>query len=597
MARDLFQEAGIDPGAPAGGGRDLFAEAGIVPTPPTQPQGGVGEYALDTLKNIPKSLFDIYANTLKAVAHPVDTAKNLFMTALGRPQEVNAIGDFYAKRYGGLENIKNTVRQDPAGVAMDLSGLLGLGGGAASATGKLIQSPKLTQAGDVVANIGRNINPINAAGRAVRGVTSAVIPESLELGLYNSVLKQPRTKKMNPELFNQNAREGIQERIVPNARGLENIYGKLDDINGAIDTVIADAADKGLKVPTRTVVGAMDSAADLYKKMLDPAEYSNAMEHINGIKERIGNAYPDGIPIEIAQEAKKAIYLHHKKNYGELKGIQIETDKQQARGLRQGIEESIAEGVPQPVPPISSEMLYSDMPVIRNPGREQVIGKVEGEPLAYGNVPREPANFYKGTIPDTSFAPGAKKADQTVYLQKPQQPVEQTPSPLIRREADFSRETLSPGESAAINTLKNQKGNIPMLTDAANYIKDRIKKTVSPEDITNAILEKYPDIHSLNAKEARLINLKDAVEKAYMRIQKHNAVQLQDVLATVAVGAPTGSLSTGLKAGILNHIIAQPEINSRIAFALNSARTKNFVPKRQLPTQVLSREGSIFEQQ
>jgi len=62
---------------------------------------------------------------------------------------------------------------------------------------------------------------------------------------------------------------------------------------------------------------------------------------------------------------------------------------------------------------------------------------IKGTPAPPGG--QYPANFVQGGIsPTTSFAPGARKADQTVYLPKYSPPTEAAPMPLLTEQNRLS---------------------------------------------------------------------------------------------------------------------------------------------------------------
>ena len=142
-----------------------------------EPERSVMDYIGETVSNIPSSAGAVAADLWQAVTNPIDTAAALGGAALGGGQllkdalgvpspgllgeyrpAARAVGDFYSARYGGFDEIADTLRVDPVGAAMDVAGIL-TGGGAAAArvpgtAGKLARS--IVQA-----------DPFAAGGRAV----------------------------------------------------------------------------------------------------------------------------------------------------------------------------------------------------------------------------------------------------------------------------------------------------------------------------------------------------------------------------------------------------------------------------------------------
>lgn len=147
-----------------------------------------GEVAKQALLNTPKSAMQFAQDIVQPFIHPIDTATSIVDIGKGVIQKVrelsppeargsapamdtaaaNAVGDFFVKRYGGIENLKNTIATDPVGFASDAAAIL-TGGGtlAAKAPGMI------GKAGSLTASAGRLVDPLTpvvAAGKAVPNV-------------------------------------------------------------------------------------------------------------------------------------------------------------------------------------------------------------------------------------------------------------------------------------------------------------------------------------------------------------------------------------------------------------------------------------------
>ena len=154
---------------------------------PQGPTGG-GDVAFQAITNIPSSAAKFGGDIYHAVTNPIETAKSIgmlgagaiknalpksvtdFITSISRePGQIdkavemaNAVGGEYAKKYGSLEGFKTAIATDPVGTAADIS-MLFTGGG--SLVGKL--PGMVGRAGETVANVGRAIDPLNIATKAV----------------------------------------------------------------------------------------------------------------------------------------------------------------------------------------------------------------------------------------------------------------------------------------------------------------------------------------------------------------------------------------------------------------------------------------------
>ena len=138
-------------------------------------------YIGELVSNIPSSAGAVAGDLWEAVSNPVDTVKGLGDVLTGSVQKATnlrelggdadkehfaeAAGQFYKDRYGGLENIKNTFRDDPVGGALDLAALVG---GAAAAGARL---PGV--AGRIASTVAK-ADPLAAAGRGVVRTVDAV---------------------------------------------------------------------------------------------------------------------------------------------------------------------------------------------------------------------------------------------------------------------------------------------------------------------------------------------------------------------------------------------------------------------------------------
>lgn len=154
------------------------------------PQGpmGTGDVAFQAITNIPSSAAKFAGDIYQAVTNPVETVKSIGMLGAGsiknalpksitdfitsissEPGQIdkavemaNAAGGELAKKYGSIEGFKTAIATDPVGTAADIS-MLFTGGGSLAA-----KLPGMVgRAGETVANVGRAIDPLNLATKAV----------------------------------------------------------------------------------------------------------------------------------------------------------------------------------------------------------------------------------------------------------------------------------------------------------------------------------------------------------------------------------------------------------------------------------------------
>lgn len=89
----------------------------------------------------------------------------------------DAVGQFYKDRYGGIENIKRSVYEDPVGVALDVSTVLTGVGGGLKGLGAVANSSKLARAGEIASTIGKVTDPLAIAGKGISKVGGSIKPK------------------------------------------------------------------------------------------------------------------------------------------------------------------------------------------------------------------------------------------------------------------------------------------------------------------------------------------------------------------------------------------------------------------------------------
>lgn len=208
-------------------------------------QGFVGSYeelprtySSETISNIPESAIQYGSDIAQVVTNPIETAKSVYELAKGviqlaTPEEegneevARQVGSYLDDRYGGLENIKETFKNDPVGVLGDLSLILTGGGGLVAKTG--LASSKLGALGSAVGSVGRGIDPLNIASAPVRGassVTKAVLGKATGVG---------------SEAIDQAVRAGQQGQnaILASMRGLVKEEDTALKVSNAVDNMEA----------------------------------------------------------------------------------------------------------------------------------------------------------------------------------------------------------------------------------------------------------------------------------------------------------------------------------------------------------------------
>lgn len=160
---------------------------------------------------------------------------------------VKGIPDYLAKRYGGSQQILDTLYKDPVGFAADLSTLLGAGGAAAK-LGKFAElGTGLTKAAEIV-------DPIAQAGRAVRAPAAAAgRAMGLSERFYKSALKPSTAGGGGIERAREAVATGLREEIPINAAGESKVKSIIEDMKQKV-------AEKIAAIPPGTTVDPHDIA-------------------------------------------------------------------------------------------------------------------------------------------------------------------------------------------------------------------------------------------------------------------------------------------------------------------------------------------------
>lgn len=99
------------------------------------------------------------------------------------------------------------------------------------------------------------------------------------------------------------------------------------------------------------------------------------------------------------------------------------------------------------------------------------------------------------------------------------------------------------------------------------------------------LARQFPELNELNAKDSRLLDLQDSLERAVGRIGNHQLLGIGTPIATAGVRAVTNSNKLAAVAGVMKAILDNPAVKSRLAIALGNRvpipiaaqRVENFV--------------------
>lgn len=129
------------------------------------------QYAKKAISNVPESGFQLLKGLAETLRHPVQTASTLADTVYGGtvgklanvPEEktYDAFKAAIGNRYGGKDQLANTLMADPVGFLADLSTLAGGGGALLKGASAIPKLAPLATVGEALAKTGQVVDPIN----------------------------------------------------------------------------------------------------------------------------------------------------------------------------------------------------------------------------------------------------------------------------------------------------------------------------------------------------------------------------------------------------------------------------------------------------
>lgn len=300
-----------------------------------------GDVASQALHNTPESAGRFASDVAQPFIHPIQTAQNIGTLGHGLAQKLglasgedaipaaDAVGQYFKGRYGSLEGLKNSLANDPVGVAGDLSMVL-TGGETA-----LARAPgMLGRAGEVAGMAGRAIDPVaNAAkvaapiargagevGARALGLSTGAGPEAIrqaaESGYEGGQAGEAFRANMRGQAPMRDAVDDAQNAVLQMRRERGRAYregmnevGRIDEpIDfGKIDAAVWDSQQvkryKGQNLsPTTDAVRQQMTDAIGNWRDLDPAEF-HTPEGIDALKQKLGDmrdATPPNTPERVA---------------------------------------------------------------------------------------------------------------------------------------------------------------------------------------------------------------------------------------------------------------------------------------------------------
>ena len=322
----LTERPGFGGPGPRGGGPGLRDEGGLI-TPaldappqidPDDPQRSVGRWFGEMAMNVPGSGWQ-FAKDITGLLRP-STWKAL--GKLTHDDEMQAeVWNYMKERYGGLDEIRDSMREDPVGIFADVIGAVS---GGSLLAGKLAATGgRVARVARVAGNVADMVDPVNVALRTGRravtdlapgvsaslaGVSPATVRQWIRTGFEGGEAQQ----SFNRIIANLSA-EDMGSMVTRLRDGLNQVRQKratdyqsaMADMNKAVETVdiaplrtkldeletartLTDAADGNVWLPNdprQKVLGQI-------REMVDAADgLPPSIENIDKLKQAINTLY------------------------------------------------------------------------------------------------------------------------------------------------------------------------------------------------------------------------------------------------------------------------------------------------------------------
>lgn len=266
------------------------------------PKKTLGGFAGNVVKSAGRTVGDIGSAAINVFNPDLNknTIANIDKTVLGAAQllipgeqgyenNARAVGNFYKDRYGGLDNIKNTLYNDPVGSALDASVVLGGAGAVAKGVGTASKVSGLTRAGETLSTASRFADPLALAGRGISKVAGNAFRKAGPTLATESErvltrgLGQPQQLKKVGQIAGRPTGKLIADYNIFE-RTPEAVRGAIDDVSNAYGKKLVES---GKNIQTGDLLKALDDQIAILEKKSLISE--TAMSEMKSLIERRNN--------------------------------------------------------------------------------------------------------------------------------------------------------------------------------------------------------------------------------------------------------------------------------------------------------------------
>lgn len=327
---------------------------------------GFGDNVVSSGKQFGQEIWDMVSN-------PGDTIKNVGVLAGGGVQKlipddwdldetlkrgignhegvIDAVGQFYADRYGGLDNIADTAYEDPVGLLSDVAMVFGGGlktagslanrvGGAGNKAAKVLNATG--RAADMLDPINSGVGLGTKAAAGLRGIPSGgagkyAIDNTMQNAKFSTTLPEAQRARMAETL--------LQNNLDPtNPKSVQKLDGLLDRAEAASKQAIDQFDADGGMIDAMPAVDKMRGVLREEQRMRGPM-FAQRRNTVQGL---IDDAMTDLQPTQGLMSGREALDTRRAvdatvdwKQKGAAETAQNQSMKAYANGLREQLAESV----------------------------------------------------------------------------------------------------------------------------------------------------------------------------------------------------------------------------------------------------------------
>lgn len=282
--------------------------------PPAQPRQEPLEsesYWGDVASNALPSTARLVTDTVDAIVNYEDTGRAIKDLGLGMASKVglgehdesavDAMGDFYAQRYGSMEGLQEAFRTDPAGIISDIAGVVSGGAGAVGkAAGLASNSSRMAKLSNLATNISQKaamVDPVTAALKgsqlAAKGLNKMGVPERVMEGMIKPDIKTA-----------PGAAKALTHADIPlSAGGVKKLNKATGGLNTQIDNIVSNVDE--LPPLASEVYTPSKEFANKYLNPLQSTKADKSMDAVIGMAKEFPKQFDS---LEDLQSFKKNLY-------------------------------------------------------------------------------------------------------------------------------------------------------------------------------------------------------------------------------------------------------------------------------------------------